>query len=439
MHCLKYAIIDIETTGGNSKTGKITEIAVFLHNGHKVVDQYETLVNPGVTIPPYITKLTGISDEMVADAPAFGEIADKLDRFTANAIFVAHNAHFDYGFVREEFRRVGKDFKRKKLCTVQLSRHAFPGLASYSLDKITSELQIKLNGHHRAAADAEATAMLFGRILEASSEPGLFDAHHGMPALDGVHSAYIDQDFLRTIPDDPGIARFYSAEDELLYTKRSANVLTTICEKLKQTQTEDAKRFRQALHRIDYQLTGSQLVGQLLEVNDVMQFKPEFNHGRFSLKAHYACIVEMIDDVPHMLLTKRQKDTDALLVFANFYEGKAHLENLAKEWGIPLKDVRLGRRPFPALPMTDERALARGVSSMRGKVVLTDEGRNVSEHTRIYLDSGSVMGYGYYDNGDPLSEFDLDRIQEVFTPYAELELVARKFVEKGRYESLIQF
>lgn len=436
---LIYAITDIETTGGNAQTGKITEIAVYLHNGYKIVDAFETLVNPGVPIHPYVTKLTGISNEMVADAPDFQAVAAKLDAFTANAVFVAHNVHFDYGFIREEFRRTGRDFVRKKLCTVQLSRSTFPGLASYSLDKITAELGIVLDGHHRAAADAKATALLFERIVQNHSEQGLFDAHFGIPNLTGITSAYIDEAFLRSIPDEPGVVRFYDAGDTLVYSKRSANVLTTICEKLKQTEAKGAAEFRDALHRIDYQLTGSQMLAQMLEADDVMTLQPEFNHGRFSLKAHYACVIELIKEVPHAVIKKRRNGEDAAMVYTSFFEGKDHLAKLAEEWGMSLKDVTIGRRPFPALPLVNEELLREGISPLRGRLILTDEGRCASERTRIYIENGAVLGYGYYDNdfiftGDPSND-----IQVAFTPRAELELVARKFIEKGRYEELIKF
>jgi len=435
---LIYAITDIETTGGNAQTGKITEIAVYLHNGYKIVDSYETLVNPGVPISPFITKLTGISNEMVADAPDFEAVAAKLDAFTANAVFVAHNVHFDYGFIREEFRRVGRDFNRKKLCTVQLSRSTFPGLASYSLDKITKELDIALEGHHRAAADAKATAFLFERIVQNHSEQGLFDAHFGLPNLSGINSSYIDEDFLRSIPDEPGVVRFYDAGDSLLFSKRSANVLTTICDKLKHTEAKGAVELRDALHRIDYQLTGSQLLAQLLEADDVMTLNPEFNHGRFSLKAHYACVIEHFREVPHAVIKKRRNGEDAAMVYTSFFEGKDHLAKLADEWGTSLKDVNIGRRPFPALPLEDESLLREGISPLRGRLILTDEGRCASERTRIYIENGAILGYGYYDNdfiftGDPESD-----MQVAFTPRAELELVVRKFIEKGRYEELIK-
>jgi DNA polymerase III subunit epsilon len=160
-----YNIIDIETTGGNPKSDKITEIAVFTHNGVRVISEFCTLVNPEKKIPAFITGITGISNEMVAGAPKFYEIARKLVEITESHIFVAHNAAFDYGFVCEEFRQLGYTFKRDRLCTVKLSRKLIPGLRSYSLGKLCSEINIPVNNRHRARGDAFATVSLFEMLM----------------------------------------------------------------------------------------------------------------------------------------------------------------------------------------------------------------------------------------------------------------------------------
>ncbi len=435
---LKYAIIDIETTGGNARTGKITEIAVFLHNGQKIIDQYETLLNPGIPIPPFISKLTGITDEMVLDAPTFEEVAKELDTFTANAVFVAHNAHFDYGFVREEFRRVGIEFKRKKLCTVQLSRHSFPGLASYSLDKITKELKIVLNGHHRASADAEATALLFDQIIKAKSEVGLFDAHFGIPTLEGINSPYIDEAFLLSIPDEVGVFRFYNEADELIYSKRSGTVLSSICEKLKPNASELSKKLLSSIHRIDYQLTGSPMLAQLLEIEDVIKEKPIYNHGKFSLKIHFAAVVKLIDDVPHLVLEKRGNHSEAALVFTNFFEARHHLEVLAQRWNTPLSIISQGRRSAPALAIPEKVSESGNISSLNDTLIFVDEGRYVKEHCRIFIEKGAVLGYGYYDEDYQFSPQPLDDVQATLSALPEQEYAVRKFMEKGRFERVIK-
>jgi len=161
-----FAIIDIETTGQSALKGKITEIAIFIHDGAEIVDSFSSLVNPECYIPQYITELTGISNEMVRDAPKFYEIARRIVEITQDKVFVAHNVSFDYRFVQEEFKRLGYDYQRKTMCTVRLGRKFIPGHRSYSLGNICSELGIAINGRHRAGGDAFATTKLFEIIME---------------------------------------------------------------------------------------------------------------------------------------------------------------------------------------------------------------------------------------------------------------------------------
>ena len=160
-----YAIIDVETTGGSARWERITEIAIVLHDGAKVVDTYSTLLNPDRSIPWNITRITGITDDMVADAPRFFEVAKQIVQMTENCIFVAHNVSFDYSFIKEEFSRLGYDYSRKQLCTVRLARKVFPGLPSYSLSNLKRHFGIHAEQSHRALDDTLATVKLFELIL----------------------------------------------------------------------------------------------------------------------------------------------------------------------------------------------------------------------------------------------------------------------------------
>ena len=173
-----YAIIDIETTGQSATKGKITEIAIYLHNGYEITSSFSSLINPECYIPGFITSLTGIDNEMVKNAPKFYEVARQIVEITQDKIFVAHNVSFDYKFIQEEFKRLGYDYQRKTMCTVRMGRKYIPGYRSYSLGKICDELGISINGRHRAAGDALATTKLFEIILsrkaikEAKQPPG---------------------------------------------------------------------------------------------------------------------------------------------------------------------------------------------------------------------------------------------------------------------------
>ena len=165
-----YAIIDIETTGQSAVNGKITEVAIFVHDGFEIIDSFTSLINPECYIPDYIANLTGINNEMVRCAPKFYEVARRIVEMTQDRIFVAHNVSFDYRFIQEEFKRLGYDYQRKTMCTVRMGRKFLPGHRSYSLGNICDELGIAINGRHRAAGDALATVKLFEILLKKKTQ-----------------------------------------------------------------------------------------------------------------------------------------------------------------------------------------------------------------------------------------------------------------------------
>lgn len=150
-----FAVIDVETTGGGINGNRLTEICVVLLRGSRLVDKFTSLINPEKKIPRQITALTGIDNDLVADAPKFFEVAKKVEEITRNAIFVAHNVNFDYNVLRNEFRDLGFEYTRRKLCTVRLSRKLIPGLTSYSLGRLCDSIKIPISNRHRAEGDTD--------------------------------------------------------------------------------------------------------------------------------------------------------------------------------------------------------------------------------------------------------------------------------------------
>jgi DNA polymerase-3 subunit epsilon len=165
-----YVVVDVETTGGKGEQHRVTEIGAVRVRNQQIVERFQTLLNPQRSIPPSITRLTGITPGMVADAPYFVDIADEFASFLDGAIFVAHNVEFDYRFIRAEFQRLGRKFRMPKLCTVASMRKLFPGHRSYSLKALTDTFGIDLKTHHRALCDAEAAAELLLMINEKRQE-----------------------------------------------------------------------------------------------------------------------------------------------------------------------------------------------------------------------------------------------------------------------------
>lgn len=161
-----YVVVDIETTGARAQLHRITEVGMVKMVDNQIVDRWQSLINPQRRIPANITSLTGIDNEMVSDAPLFAEVADEIERFTQGSVFVAHNVNFDYGFIKEEFARLDRGFKRAKLCTVSQMRKHYKGLASYSLANLTRHFDIGMQRHHRAMSDAIAASELLIMINE---------------------------------------------------------------------------------------------------------------------------------------------------------------------------------------------------------------------------------------------------------------------------------
>jgi DNA polymerase-3 subunit epsilon len=232
-----YAIVDIETTGGSARIEKITEIAVYQHDGERITGEFVTLINPERNIPYFITNLTGITNEMVEDAPRFYEIAKKLIELTEGRIFVAHNARFDYSFIRQEFKSLGYNFKRSILDTVSLTRKLFPGHRSYSLGNICRDLKIKNNDRHRASGDALATVKLFEMCFIKDAEiNGIKSNLIRNTRISKLHPN-LTISKINNIPEEAGIYYFYDEKGNLIYIGKSRNLLQRISTHLSNNTT----------------------------------------------------------------------------------------------------------------------------------------------------------------------------------------------------------
>jgi len=428
-----YSIIDIETTGGNKNTGRITEIAVINHDGHKVVDSFTTLVNPEAPIPPFIVNLTGITDEMVAEAPKFEEIADELDRFTSNSTFVAHNVNFDFGFIREEFRRIGRDYKRKRLCTVQLSRETFPDLSSYSLGKITDQLGIELNGHHRAEADARATIKLFEKIIAQKQNTGLFEVNFGLEDLSQLNSPYISLDVFKSIPDDCGVYKIYNSADELIFVKRSSQILTALSKKLQSNGTRNSNELISETYRIDWEITGSPLISQILEAELALNHKPRFNFGKFSMKARYGLYLEEGKTQSKLAVKKRRRHDEPLVVFSSYYEGLDYLKRLSSSHGIPFEEKSVGRHHEPLVRLNGD---YEPLIFPESRYAIVDEAPEIHQKAVILIENEAEVSIGFIDLDQGLENISAGDLEMTLPFRPEHLMIIRHYVKKGRYEQI---
>ena len=219
---MNYAIIDIENNGGV----KITEISIFIYNGKEVVNEFTTLVNPECNIPLRITNLTGIDNFMVREAPKFYEIAKKVFEITEDCIFVAHNVNFDYGIIGKEFNELGLTYKRKKLCTVRLSRKLLPNKKSYSLGTLCISENITITDRHRARGDAKATVILFEKLLklDALHADKIIASFLNPRSREATLPPLLPKDTFDNLSQKHGVYYFWNEQKEIIYVGKANNI-----------------------------------------------------------------------------------------------------------------------------------------------------------------------------------------------------------------------
>lgn len=267
-----YAIIDIETTGLRAGHEKITEIAIILHDGRNVLEEFSTLINPETKIPYYITQLTGINDQMVAGAPKFYEVARQIVELTDDTTIVGHNVNFDYSFIKAEFKSLGYDFQRKTLDTIKLSRKLIPGQPSYGLGKLCRALNITNNSRHRALGDAMATAKLFELLYSFDGEPEQL-------SLKGLQSG-LSKSLVDKLPEKHGVYYFFDSAGKLIYVGKSINIKARVLQHLSNNSTKKAVEMRNAIVDVDFKLTGNELIALLLESDEIKKHQPLYNRSQ---------------------------------------------------------------------------------------------------------------------------------------------------------------
>ncbi|MDO9009685.1 MAG: exonuclease domain-containing protein [Thiobacillus sp.] len=272
----RLAFIDLETTGANLAEDRITEIGIVEVDGDAVT-RWNTLVNPQRVIPEFIQHMTGISNEMVADAPTFDAIAAELGRRLQGRLFIAHNARFDYGFVRQAFQRLGQRFQADVLCTVKLSRRLFPAHYKHNLDSLIERHGLVVAGRHRALADAELIWQFWqtvGREVDAGRIGEAVQHQLQRPSL----PPQLPPDCLDDLPEAPGVYVFYGENDAPLYVGKGTNLRQRVLSHFS-AGTRDARerRIAQEIRRLDWQETVGELGALLLESRWVKQHQPVHN------------------------------------------------------------------------------------------------------------------------------------------------------------------
>ncbi len=437
----KYAIIDVETTGGMARYERVTEIAIVVHDGDSVVDTFSTLINPERSIPWSITQLTGITDEMVAHAPRFYEVAKQIVELTENAIFVAHNVSFDYNFIREEFARLGYTYTRKQLCTVRLSRKVFPGLASYSLGNLKRHFGIYAEKSHRALDDTLATVQIFERILAAQQGVDSVKTlvNHGIRETKLPQNITLER--LHAAPESCGVYYLHDERGEVIYVGKSLNIRKRLFEHFAD-QTPKGEKLRAGVADFSFEITGSELVALLLESAEIKRLQPVINRA-LRLRNYSGTIFTYTDQNGYRCLAagkRTKRNAQKLEVVADFPQlesARAFLDSILRQFQLCGRLCNLdfhehacfhytikkclgacvGEEPAEAYNERVNGALEMLFRGLSGSFFLLEKGRHDSEQAVVAVRDGQYLGFGFIDASNAYGTEDL--LEAVRLPYSD--------------------
>ena len=447
-----FAIIDIETTGGNASRERITEIAIYVHDGEKVVNEYSTLINPECKVPPFVARLTGISDEMLVNAPKFFEVARNIVEITEGCTFVAHNAPFDYSFVKQEFLNLGYKYKRPVLCTVKMSRKLLPGHASYSLGNLCNSLGIQITSRHRAAGDALATVKLFERLLRV--DPTLSQI-----PTDGLHPS-LDRSIFSRLPLTPGVYYFHDENGKLLYIGKSKNIHARVLSHFQNSTTSKAIEMRSNTASISFEETGSELIALLLESDEIKKHKPLHNRLQRRTSYKYGLYSLYLQSGYRMLQIEKIKTTGKPhTVFASFDEALVLVHEIVAKYNLcqklcglyqnhgacfqhsigQCKGACIGIEPTVNYNLRVDTALKEFQHKWTDMAII-DHGRNEDEHSVVLIENNVFAGFGWISIDNNLA--DSSQIKDYIKPYSDnrdVQQIIKGFLRTGKALKIIRF
>jgi DNA polymerase III subunit epsilon len=453
-----FAIIDIETCGGKfeHRKGAITEICILIHDGLQVVDKFSTLINPQCNISPFYTKLTNITNEMVADAPTFAEIAKKVLEMTEGQIFVAHNVGFDYNFVKDEFASLGYKYKREKLCTVRLSRKLLPGRISYSLGHLCASLGIEIEGRHRAEGDAVATAKLFDLLLRIKAD----HPQYKNVGVDEIMARRIDKIkgyILKKLPEECGVYYFRNKDGEIIYIGKSTNMYNRALSHFN-TKESSGKKMLNDLYNVDFLLTGSELIALLLESQEIKKHKPKYNRMRKAeVFTHSIGYFTDKKGIINFKIVPFEESENALLSFTKYITARERLDSWIDEHELCM--TYCGLVSESAVCFNHQIKKCRGICNNEEDIIfyneraqkiidnytyeksdffIIDKGKTAEEKSIIYIKEKKYYGCGYLERHQPISS--VEELEDFIKPadyYPDSDMLIHSYLKTKSGQKII--
>ncbi len=409
-----YAILDIETTGGKYNEEGITEIAIYKFDGHKVVDQFCSLINPERAIQPFVVNLTGINNEMLRNAPKFYEVAKRIVEITEGCIIIAHNAQFDNRILVTEFDRLGFPFEKETICTVELSKKLIPNLPSYSLGKLVRTLGIPLSDRHRAQGDAKATLALFKMLLAKDFSKEIISQFVRKDPKKQLEPKLWD--LIQTAPSNTGVYYLHREDGSVIYIGKSKNIKKRLIQHFT-SDNRKSKRMQTEVAAVSFEETGNELIAFLKENAEIKLNKPYYNTALTkTLFSYQLSSFTDADGYINLKIDKADKRKKAITTFTNFQQAKITLFKITEDHFLCQK--------LTGLHVTKGSCFHFNIKECNGACVnaepveeynqrvqvfldkysyenqhmfIIDRGREVDERSVILIENGEFKGFGFYN------------------------------------------
>ncbi|WP_339609147.1 exonuclease domain-containing protein [uncultured Planktosalinus sp.] len=426
-----YTILDIETTGGKYNEEGITEIAIYKFDGHKIIDQFISLVNPEIPIQPFVVNLTGINNEMLRQAPKFYEVAKRIVEITEETIIVAHNAKFDYRILQTEFNRLGYEFNRETLCTVELSKKLLPDVKSYSLGKLVRELGIPMSDRHRASGDAKATVTLFKLLLSKDSKKEIVSKSIRLEPKRQLDSKLLE--IIEKIPSETGVYYMHREDGTIIYIGKSKNIKKRIIQHFT-SDNRKSKKIQDEVYSVSYEKTGSDLIAQLKESEEIKINKPVYNRA-LRKTIYQNQLNSYIDENGYINLKIEKADArkKPITTFTNYQQAKSSLFKFTETYGLCQKLTGLYQTKSACFSYSIRECSGAciGLESPEdynkriedfiknhtfenNSFLVVDQGRDIDERSVVYVENGIFKGISFYSLNYQITNTDI--LRSLITP-----------------------
>ena len=428
-----YAVLDIETTGGKYNEEGITEIAIHKFDGHVVVDKFISLVNPEKEIQPFVVKLTGINNKMLRSAPKFHEVAKRIVEITENTVLIAHNAQFDYRILRTEFRRLGYNFERKTLCTVELAQRLLPDVESYSLGKLVRSLGIAVSDRHRANGDALATLKLFKLLLSKDLDKSIIQNVVRAETLGELSTRQLD--IVDSLPSELGVYYMHNKDGEIIFLGKSSNIKKRVNQHF--TKSGDrARKLQKETKKVTFEKAGNELYALLKENEEIRRNRPKFNQKQ-RLKLFSHAIYSSLSMEGYLCFTTgavNAKGTTGLVTtFNSRHAAQNFLNKITIEFNLcgklnelsQTKDTcskyREGLCNGACIEKEDKATYNQRAQQAvetytlaRKSCIIVEKGREIGEYCAFLVENGAFKGMGFYDLNHQINNIHI--LESIITP-----------------------